>query len=142
MGDPTVTLNKRLEIRSTQSGIAGETGTRWVIEPGGGWKVEQIQTGIPNVTVATGQLSADELAKLREALTLNQVETLPNKFDEPRTNPSKLVIRWGDRETMLTAPGGVDLMDAHAVVSTARNLPDKQAQAVAIARSVQVLTDN
>src|SRR5262249_61088339 len=62
-------LKERLEVRDTQSGFAGVSGTYWVIEPDGSWSTGQVRSWVKGgkaAPSATGKLTPAQLPDLPE----------------------------------------------------------------------------
>jgi hypothetical protein len=128
-------LHNQLEVRQVQSGIAGETGTQWLIKPDGAWSAQRVQSGTVPETYASGVLKPQELSRLREMLNEARIEKLPPKIGSPtRANPQTLTIRWGDHVTVLISPPGVD------PTNQLHTAGSPEQRAANIAREVQKLT--
>jgi hypothetical protein len=139
MAQSTFDLGKPLEVRLTQAGIAGESGTQWLIEPTGKWTAQHIESGAPVVTYATGNLKPNEVGALRQILTSSDVGALPSTLGlSGRANPQKLTIRWGDHASTLVRPGGESLSDSDDNAKLSPQLPEERM--VSIARQVRKLT--
>jgi hypothetical protein len=96
-------LKERLEVRETQSGFAGVTGTYWVIEPDGSWSTGQVMSwvkGGKGAPSATGKLTAAQLAELAKALARHDLARLPHD-GRPGGNPHVVTIRFGERSVSL-----------------------------------------
>jgi hypothetical protein len=127
--------SKRLEVKLTQSGYAGETGSLWVIDPSGTWSRQDIAVGHVEPVEAknTGTLTKEQLDRLAQVLRQNEIGNLPERLgSNTRANPRKLTIRWGDKMVEVVTPAAVD-----PTRSSGRRPED---QAAAIARTVQELT--
>lgn len=99
---PEGRLHAPLELRESQSGFAGVTGTRWTIAPDGRWT----RAGFINDQVRPpdrqGRLSGQQLAELAGRLAQQGFTALPARLGQPPPiNPRTLSIRFGTDETAL-----------------------------------------
>jgi hypothetical protein len=133
-------LGQPLLVRWTQAGIAGESGTQWLIEPTGKWTAQRIEAGSSLTTYATGNLKPTELNSLLRTLNVSDVGTLPPTLGSLRANPQKLTIRWGEHATTLVKPGGPDISDPDGTANSSSGVAEDRM--VSIAREVRKLTTN
>jgi hypothetical protein len=131
---PTAMSNP-LEVRLTQKGIAGETGTQWIVSPDGQWTAQRIQSGVAPETFAKGILSQENLATLRSALDRNQIDDLPPKLGKLMANPQTLTVRFGNKAAVLSAPGATDMK---ATSGSGADIPENRLKD--IANTVRSLT--
>lgn len=133
---------KDLEVRLTQSGFAGESGSLWTIEPSGRWSRQEIAGGEvqPVEGQSTGVLDSRQMDRLLEVLRQNDFETLPDKVgSNARANPRRLTISWGEKRVEIVTSAGVDPTAAPPAESSDGERPESRA--AAIARTVQELTE-
>jgi hypothetical protein len=124
-----------LRVRSTQTGIAGETGTEWRIETDGRWTAYRVQSEQPDVLIGSGVLGVQDTVDLVGILQRYNISDLPTTLGQVRgTNPQRLMIRIGDKSTVLYGKGGDDLMGADDASSSMENRVRE------LAREVRTLT--
>jgi len=100
-----------LEISVTQSGIAGETGTRWLVEPSGGWTAYRVQSGQGEFLIKEGMLQPHELARITRVLEQIDFQSIfPIIGNSGRVNPQKLTIRWREKMIQLFTESGPDML--------------------------------
>ena len=107
-------LKHTLEFRDEQGGIAGFTGTAWVIEADGSWQVGRtFMNQIKGEPLRKGQLSAKQLQALGHQLRLHKLHKLPEKLgEEPRVNPHQLTLRFGEHTSRLIIAPMTELTEA------------------------------
>ncbi|MCK9913687.1 hypothetical protein MXD81_31345 [Microbacteriaceae bacterium K1510] len=138
-GQSDTDLGQKLEIRHTQSGIAGESGTQWTILPTGQWNVQRIESGKPVATHASGSLQPDQIETLKKVLNANHPSDLPATIGGyARANPQKITIRYGDHSSTLVMQGGDDAFKVPDGATA--GAPPAQGQIVEIAKQVKKLT--
>jgi hypothetical protein len=126
---------KRLEVKLTQSGFAGESGSLWIIQPSGKWSRQDIVASEvqPVESQNTGVLTKEQLDQLSRVLQQNDVGSLPERLGtNTRANPRRLAIQWGDKRIEVVTPADIDPLRS--------NSPGPENQAGAIAEAVQQLT--
>jgi hypothetical protein len=100
-----------LKIEITQTGFAGDSGSRWLVQPDGRWTANRIQSGQPDIITAEGTLSSEEMARLRQVLDRCNFSSMAAVLgDAGRANPQKLTVSWGAKTTVYVTQGGTDLL--------------------------------
>lgn len=108
-----------LTLKDTQDGFAGETGTVWTVSPDCSFTISQ-QIGSKLVNPhARGLLTAEQQARLREALTQAAVADLPAQLGGgPKVNARRITLSYEGKVSVLTLPpGGGDLNELYAKTS-------------------------
>ena len=111
-------LTAQLVLRDLQSGIVGQTGTVWTIEPDCSFTVARqiaLQTGAPH---RRGQLTPEQTAKLNELLARIDPASFPAQIGEPQVNGREISLAYGGASSTLNlppaGPGGGAARDQHA----------------------------
>ena len=112
-------LTAQLVLRDLQSGIVGQTGTMWTIEPDCSFTVARqiaLQTGAPH---RRGQLTPEQTAKLNELLARIDPASFPAQIGEPQVNGREISLAYGGASSTLNLPpagsgGGGAARDRHA----------------------------
>jgi hypothetical protein len=131
---------KRLEVKLTQSGFAGEAGSLWVIEPSGKWSRQEVAVGQaqPAEYQNTGMLTQEQLHQLGQILLQNDIRNFEDKLGaDGRANPRRLTIQWDDKRVEVVTPAAVD---PTALSTTNSDNPRPEDRVAAIARAVQEMT--
>lgn len=107
-------LRERVELRDEQLGFAGATGTGWLIEPSGEWKVIRIVDGTPQGDpIRSGTLNDRQIAALANHLASHDLLGLPARLgEEPKVNPRRVTLAFGAMSFLLFWTPGSDLRDA------------------------------
>jgi hypothetical protein len=95
-------LTKTLELRATQVGFAGETGTIWTCRRDGSWTASTVfnEDSKPN---RSGKLTNEQLKRLATVLARHQFLALPDQLGtEPDVNPASVSISFGKKQTTCT----------------------------------------
>ncbi len=129
-------LVHELRLRDGQHGFAGETGTLWVIEPSGAFRVARFVNRQESLE-RQGQLDADERAELAASLAANDLAGLPPSLGEPATNARTIDLAYGaERVVLVMPPQATDLESL-----TERSSDDeRQARLLAIVAKVLDVT--
>ena len=94
-------LKERIEVQKLKGGVAGFTGTYFIIEPDGSWKVGRVGPGKKmSEPTAKGKLTAKQIAHLAKVLARYDLATLPD-HGKPVVNPAVIKIRFGEKESVL-----------------------------------------
>jgi len=99
-------LKAPLTMREEQVGFAGATGTVFIIEPSGQWKVERFRRvggGKEELTpLRKGTLTPSQLETLAKALADHGLSELTAKAGrEPKANPHSVTIQFGQKTSKL-----------------------------------------
>lgn len=102
---PDGRLRAELELRESQSGFAGVTGTVWTVEPGGCWSRAAFLNDRVRPPEQRGRLSGKLLAELAGLLRDHGFAALPTQTGvPPPVNPHTRSIRFGDSVRKLVLP--------------------------------------
>jgi hypothetical protein len=105
-------LKHTLEFQDVQGGIAGFTGTAWIIEPSGEWRVVPFHNTPRGTPLRQGKLTEAQAAALATHLAIQDFLALPTQLGgAPPVNPRQLTIRFGDKATTLVWRPGADLTE-------------------------------
>ena len=125
-------LQQTLVLEDVQGGVAGFTGTAWLIEPSGQWRVVPFHNIPLTSPRRQGKLAEAQLAALANQLATQDFLTLPRQLGgTPPVNPRQLTIRFGDKATTLVLSPLADLSEAAP--------PPKDPQAAEWARFVALV---
>jgi hypothetical protein len=98
-------LKQVLEVRDSQSGFAGISGTVWRIEPDGRYVGARFANQIEGPPVLSGKLDPQTLARLAELLRSDAWQSLPAHLGEgDPVNVRTLSISQGARTVTLELP--------------------------------------
>jgi hypothetical protein len=125
-------LHQTLVLEDVQAGVAGFTGTAWIIEPSGQWRVVPFHNRPLDQPRRQGQLTGAQLAALAHHLAAQELLTLPRQLGgPPPANPRQVTIRFGDTATTMVG---------HPLADLSRVVPAPQDhQAAAWARFVALV---
>jgi hypothetical protein len=125
-------LHQRLVLEDAQGGVAGFTGTAWIIEPSGQWRVVPVHNRPLDQPRRQGQLTDTQLAALAHHLAAQDFLTLPRQLGgPPPVNPRQFTIRFGDTATTMVWKPLADLSQAVP--------PPQEPQAAAWARFIALV---
>ena len=100
-------LRAELRVRDGQHGMVGETGTVWVIEPSGAYRVSSFINQEVGPPQREGALSAEQLERLAEILSSQDFAHLPPRIDETaQANPRVISVAFGRHSATLVLPPG------------------------------------
>lgn len=106
-------LTAKLMLRDAQAGVAGESGTVWIIDPEGTFSISRFFNNKVNKSCRTGQLTQEQLATLAKVLTAQEFFELPSEVGHgPEVNPHRITISFGEKTSTLTLGAGQDIMKA------------------------------
>jgi hypothetical protein len=99
-------LKEPLTLREEQGGIAGITGTMWVIEPSGQWRVVRFsphKDGTEKlVTRQSGKLTPEQLTALAKSLASRDLVGLPEMTGrENKINRHCYILKFGQKTATL-----------------------------------------
>jgi hypothetical protein len=94
-------LKETLTLRVEQGGIAGTNVITWEISPSGKWRVISERPKAKTEELS-GTLSQDQLERVAKELHDQNIHSLPDKIgEESKVNPSKLVLKYGTKESVV-----------------------------------------
>jgi hypothetical protein len=103
-------LSAPLELKVSQSGFAGVTGTVTTIEPDGTYRVSGFVNDMTRPPESEGKLQPEALDELARSLESRDFARLPAELGEtPPVNAKTLTLRYGGHSTTLSLPPGTDL---------------------------------
>ncbi len=84
-------LRAVLKISETQGGVVGFTGTVWVIEPSGDWRVAPVRNAQEGRPLRKGRLTDRQLTALAQHLATQDLLRLPDRLGpDTGANPPSL----------------------------------------------------
>jgi hypothetical protein len=100
-------LSHALEIRDTQGGFAGFTGTYYKVEPNGTWSMGKVfQQKLTEEK--NGMVGKQELTRLAQALAKFDLATLSSQGKQG-TNPHVVSVKFGKVDATLSLPTAAPL---------------------------------
>lgn len=100
-------LRAELRVRDGQHGMVGETGTLWVIEPSGAYRVSGFINQEVGPPQREGNLSAEQLERLAGTLASQDFAHLPAQIGaSAQANPRVISVAFGRYSATLMLPPG------------------------------------
>lgn len=116
----TERLSAPLELKVSQSGFAGVTGTVTTIEPDGAYRVSSFVNDTTRPPESEGKLQPEALGELARSLESRDFARLPAELGEtPPVNAKTVTLRYGGHSTTLSLPPGTE-GDFAAIVQAIR----------------------
>ncbi|HSK39108.1 MAG TPA: hypothetical protein VK943_05005 [Arenibaculum sp.] len=112
---PAGQLSAPLELKVSQAGFAGITGTVTTIEPDGGYRVSTFVNEMVRPPESEGRLPPEALQAIVRSLEAQDFSRLPDEMGEPPpVNAKTVTLRYGDRSAAMVLEPGADLPAAAA----------------------------
>lgn len=128
---PSERLSAPLELKVSQSGFAGVTGTVTTIEPDGAYRVSSFVNDMTRPPESEGRLPPDDVREIARTLQARDFSHLPAELGETTpVNAKTVTLSYGGHSTTLSLPPGAELPAPRA--------PDSpEGQFAAIVQSVE-----
>jgi hypothetical protein len=103
-------LREQLQVRDGQHGVVGESGTLWVIEPSGAFRVASFVNQKVSPPQREGSLTPEQIELLAQRLARERFSDLPRRMgDRAPANTRIISVIFGDASVALLLPPGAPL---------------------------------
>lgn len=132
-------LRDVLQVRDAQHGVVGETGTLWVIEPSGAFKVASFVNRKVGPPEREGRLTPEQIELVARSLARQRFHDLPQRIGESAPNPRVISVVFGDHSATLMLPPGAP-MELERVVAQQAQEAGPAAKLLAVVGTVLEVT--
>ena len=133
-------LRDEVQVRDAQHGVVGETGTLWVIEPSGAFKVSSFVNRKVGPPEREGRLTPVQMELVARSLARQRFNDLPQRIGEGAPpNPRVISVVFGDHSATLMLPPGAP-MELERVVAQQAQEAGPAAKLLAVVGTVLEVT--
>jgi hypothetical protein len=113
-------LRDQLQVRDGQHGVVGETGTLWVVEPSGAFRIARFVNSKVGPTERAGSLTPEQIELVAQSLARQRFSDLPQRIGESAPSNARVIsVVFGTDSATLVLPPGAPVELQHLVAQQA-----------------------